>query len=83
MGRLHLSSRLKSYTGSNANSRSTSPTGGASSRRVNNGGSSDSSPELAKANGLMLRVNVIKVRFHGAKDFGVCGKAGRLTSGHF
>lgn len=62
MGRLHLSSRLKSYTGSNANSRSTSPNGGASSRRINNNGSSsESSPDLTKVNGLMLKVNVIKV----------------------
>lgn len=64
MVRLSLTSRLKSYTGSNANSRSTSPNGG--TRRTNNNtsntsGGSDSSPESAKAVGLMLRVNVLKV----------------------
>lgn len=60
MVRLSLPNRLKSYTNSAANSRSTSPNPASRTAR-NNGGGSDSSGESPKANGLMLKVNVIKV----------------------
>lgn len=67
MVRITLPHRLKSYTGSNSasNSRSSSPSPGIMKRHT---GGSDISPENTKANGLALKVVVMKARNLAAKD---------------
>ncbi|KAK0103918.1 hypothetical protein ONS96_005025 [Cadophora gregata f. sp. sojae] len=67
MVRISLPNRLKSYTNSTNNSRSSSPNPGANSMRKTNSGS-DGGPDGAKVNGLMLKVVVIKARNLAAKD---------------
>lgn len=70
MVRIALPSRLKSYTtGTNSasHSRSTSPAPGGMKKST---GGSDSSPESAKANGLMLKVMVMKVRLSADNTLG-------------
>jgi len=58
-----LPNRLKSYTSTSTNnSRSTSPNPGTMKKTLSAG--IDPNPELARANGLMLKVVVLKVCFY-------------------
>ncbi|KAG4427451.1 hypothetical protein IFR05_017066 [Cadophora sp. M221] len=66
MVRISLPNRLKSYTNSTNNSRSSSPNPGSSMKKTNSG--TDGSLEASKVNGLMLKVVVIKARNLAAKD---------------
>ncbi|KAL2071140.1 hypothetical protein VTL71DRAFT_12375 [Oculimacula yallundae] len=66
MVRISLPNRLKSYTNSTSNSRSSSPNPSASMRKMNSG--SEANAEGTKVNGLMLKIVVIKARNLAAKD---------------
>ncbi|CZS88218.1 related to phosphatidylserine decarboxylase [Rhynchosporium graminicola] len=68
MVRISLPNRLKSYTHSNGNSRSSSPNPGASNMRKQRTGSEGDLLEGVKGNGLILKVVVVKARNLAAKD---------------